>query len=480
MNLNRARYSVFSILLWVAISLVAQQNRLMYLIHDVPQSNFLNPAVPLKCKWYIGLPVLSSVHLNAANNLTSFNQAFSPIGNGIYQTSISQVEPLIHRRNYVGAELHVQLLGIGFATGDWSFLASVNEKVELAGTIPKSIVDLGMYGNRKFEGSEMSLLGTGLFETHYREYALSISKRFDNGLILGTRAKVLFGKSNVSTKPFDVAVLTDDLTFDLHLIGIATVRSSLPAYVNVVNDKPSDFVVQDLFDVKGYLMNKENLGLAFDFGVIYPLSEQIELSASVIDLGAISWQSNLHQYKGWGDFAYSGALGSNTSFNNLGNNFLDSLHLASNMDSYLTYLAPRVMAGATYNNQEKMTWGINTDLRIYRTKILSALTLSGQYQASDAVKLILGYTLQYNSFNNIGAGLVLGNHPVQFYIISDNVTSFIWPLSTRNVNLRFGFNLIPNCNRVKSENNKGLHSNGKPALPGNCSWVKEPRKRKRR
>ena len=54
-----------------------QQNNTFYLMHEVPQSNFLNPAVQIKCKWFVAIPALGSTHINISNSTFSFNELFS-------------------------------------------------------------------------------------------------------------------------------------------------------------------------------------------------------------------------------------------------------------------------------------------------------------------------------------------------------------------------------------------------------------------
>jgi ethanolamine ammonia-lyase large subunit len=51
----------------------AQQSNTFYLMHAVPQSNLLNPAVQIQCKYFIGIPVLSSIHLNYSNTAFTYN-----------------------------------------------------------------------------------------------------------------------------------------------------------------------------------------------------------------------------------------------------------------------------------------------------------------------------------------------------------------------------------------------------------------------
>ncbi len=43
-------------------------------MHSLPESNFINPAVQNDCKLFIGVPVLSSIHMHASNSGFTANQ----------------------------------------------------------------------------------------------------------------------------------------------------------------------------------------------------------------------------------------------------------------------------------------------------------------------------------------------------------------------------------------------------------------------
>ena len=64
--------------------------------------------------------------------------------------------------------------------------------------------------------------------------------------------------------------------------------------------------------------------------------------------------------------------------------------------------------------------------------------------------------------------MVLGRNPVQFYLVSDNILGFLWPQSTKNLNLRFGFNMIFGCREKSGTDGCG------------CYWLREAEERNER
>ena len=62
----------------------------------------------------------------------------------------------------------------------------------------------------------------------------------------------------------------------------------------------------------------------------------------------------------------------------------------------------------------------------------------------------ISYTVENNSFKQVGAGVLFKIPWVQFYVVTDNVCGFIWPQATRNINFRLGINLLFGCDKKQS------------------------------
>lgn len=440
-------------------------------MHYLPESNLLNPAVPISCKWYIGLPVLSSVHVNYANSSFSYNTLFNSTNSGNYELDLDRTTRNLHWRNYIGTEIHLQLFALGYRKNDYSFIFTITEKNNLPITYPKEVILLALQGNSQFEGKQAGLQGTGIFLNHYREYALGMSKSTGDGAYFGIRGKLLFGKLNLSTKKTDIGLTTDETTFDLTFQGDLLWNSSLPILGNNASTQNFDVNYNDAISPMELALNRKNPGFAIDAGIIYPVGENLEISASIIDLGLIRWRSNLNTFEGSGTFLYTGPLGdsipSETYFNDLVNSFTDSMNFDVRQEKYTSFLPPRILAGANYQLNDAFSVGLSGNAIFHRTKVIPAISLIGQYSPNQSFHFMASYTIQYYNLNSVGFGFVLGRNPLQFYMISDNVTGMIWPMSARNINLRMGLNLNFGC---KSNENGG---SGKGMLQGNCYWLEK-------
>jgi len=442
----------------------AQHDPSLYLLYEVPESNLLNPAVPLTCPWYIGLPVLSSVHAAYGNSLFTYNQLFQKHPGASRSIELEHTVASMHRRDFFGTEAHIQWLALGHKWGDNSVIFTVTEKNNLPVTLPREGVQLLWNGNTSYEGKKAGLEGTGAYLTHYREYALTWSHSLGGGRFFGLRGKLLFGKMNLSVGRSHLNVRTDDRTFDLTFNGDFRINASMPLIVTTNPDGSlNDITWDDNVSVMQMVFNGRNPGFAVDAGVILPYGERWTFSASLLDMGLIRWRSYVNNMQGQGSFVYQGMetlpQDDNGYLNDLANAFLDSMNIAYVEKAYTSFLPPRLMAGASYGMTEKISGGITAEALFLKSKMVSSLTLSGQYRPVRPVTLMLSYTFQYNSFNSLGAGVVVGRDPVQFYIVTTNIPGMIKPLDTRAVDVRFGFNILLGCREKGDESgSKGVGS----------------------
>ena len=88
---------LFLVLIIFRLGLVAQQDNTLFLQHNIPQSNIVNPAVQIKCPAYIGLPLLSSLHFNF--NSTGFS--YSSFANGGSALNLNALVAQMHSWDFI-------------------------------------------------------------------------------------------------------------------------------------------------------------------------------------------------------------------------------------------------------------------------------------------------------------------------------------------------------------------------------------------
>lgn len=417
-------------------------------MHSVPQSNFLNPAVQQDCGVFIGLPVISSIHVNIANSGFTLGHILEKTSETSYIIDADYVKNRLAPNNFISTELHTSLLAIGIRHNNYCFTFSVNEKDNALVFYPRDLVLFALEGNTQFEGERLSFHQTGVFFNHYREYALGISKQVDDNRIFGLKAKLLFGKLNIETDKMDIGLFTRENTFDLLFDSDARINASFP-YSLTVEDGRYDTVLLYDAPVMDYVLNRRNPGIAFDLGFIYSYSDRLTFSGSLLDLGFIRYASNLTNYSLHGNYLYTGPLGdtviSESYFRDLFNSINASMEDQLTYDPYFHFLDPKLLLGASYHMSRTMSFNALFYNRFHRMKYQNGFTLSWLARPVKNLETSLSWSYMNRSFLNLGAGLAYGKSPLQLYLVTDNLLAPLFPMSTKNVNLRFGINIHIGC-----------------------------------
>ena len=457
-------------------SVKAQQNNTFYLMHDVPQTNLLNPAVQIKCKWFIGIPLLASTQLNYSNSTFSFNELFSQNG-GSASMDIGNFYENIRKTNLLSTELHLDLISVAYRWNEYNINFNIAEKINMAFTYPGSIMELAWKGNTQFLGETAEFNNLRTHSVYYREYSLGVSKIWDAYNIFGVRAKLLFGKANIYSGKSEMSLYTDPNTFNLEVEGDININSSFPITINQDADGNISGISMGNIDYVSFLMNGKNKGFALDLGWIYKYNENITFSASLLDLGFIRWKSDVNNIILSGSFDYSGTgLGSNFNSTDyiaeLSDSVLNAFDQTVTQDNYYSWLPTQIYLGGMYQYRPKLGIGVVSRNVIYRNKLHSSLTLSANTTVWNKLSASLSWSYLNNTYKNMGFGLAWHSRGLQFHMVSDNILGIIKPLDARNLNLRFGFGVLFGCPKNKEEEMK--MSNGYGSMnKGNCYWVKK-------
>lgn len=478
-DLNRiTKIYLLILILLVGFSpkLRSQQNNTFYLMHEVPQSNLLNPAVQINCKWYVAFPVLGSTQINYSNSTFSFNEIFATT-DGSASLDIGGFYDNIKKTNLISSELHLDLISVGYRFNDYYINFNVAEKINLALTYPGSLMELAWNGNTQFLGETAEFNNLRTHSVYYREYSLGVSKVWDAYNIVGIRAKLLFGKANIYSGKSEMSLYTDPNTFNLNIEADINVNISGPITITQNSDGKINGSETGDIDIVSFLMNGKNKGFALDLGWIHKYSERITLSASVLDLGFIRWKSDVSNVQIVGSFDYAGT-GLGSDFNStdymteLTDSVTDAFDHNVSQDAYYSWLPTQIYLGGMYQYRPKLGIGAVSRNVIYRNKLHSSLTLSANTTLWNKFSGSLSWSYLNNTYKNVGLGLAWHSRGLQFHMVSDNVLGIIKPLDARNLNLRFGFGFLFGCPKTKKEEQK-LSNPYNSMNSGNCFWAKK-------
>lgn len=448
-------------------------------MHSVPQTNLLNPAVQISCKYYVGIPVLSSIYSNLSNTAFTYNNfAATDTWN------IERVTDQMHRRDLYTAEAQLNLLAFGYRHKSLYFTFNLSEKVQGYQTIPGEMAEMAVYGNGPTVGE------TGKFDAfrpggyHTRTYSLGVSKVLGPYLTAGIRANLIFGKANLTSGPNKVRLNTRENDFAINILGNYTINSSFP--MTIIQDDEGNITGVDIHEIDPmtYMMNRGNVGFGVDFGLIYKYTEKLTLSASVIDLALVRWKTDLNNVKSEGEFVWEGGEINMEIFSgDFLYEFLDSiqstLETTTTTNPYTFFMPAQIFLAGSYQYSEKISFGLVNRNVIYRSKLHSSFTLSAQAELAGKFTGTASWSYLNNSLLNLGMGIAWHGKGIQFHAVTDNLLWVFFPFDTRTLNLRLGFNLLLGCPRNKKEN---LQEQSYGFLPkgGDCPYPESREKSRRK
>jgi len=462
----------------------SQQDNTLFFMHELPQANFVNPAVPSTCKLFIGFPALSSIAANYSNTEFTINDALTkrPGSDSLY-LDLDNIVSNVRGKELITSDVDLTLFTMGIHVKQYYLTFSINEKATTYNMIPAEAMKLAWDGNTQFRGDQASVNGMRINANSYHEFAFGASKDLKNSSWrLGARVKFLFGLGNVFTPKTNGYLYTDKTTFALNLLLDSRVNTSLPidSISTDENGRVTDIAFREDMTAKDYFLNFRNFGIGIDLGFINKINDKTTLSGSLLDVGAIFWNKDVNKFSSDGQVAYTG-LGVSSDFDSL-QQLVDTLQYmftpVYEPNGFSSLLVPKLYLGITRVVAKHLNAGVLIRTELYRNRLHPSLTFSANTFNYKTLNASISYTVQNGEFTNVGAGIGLKAGPVHLHLISDNIPGFFRLDNTRNVNIRFGLSFVPGCNERVSTEPSG--PNGIRAIPCYYSPYKTGSRRKKR
>jgi hypothetical protein len=455
-------------LLWSPF-IFGQESSTLFFMQTLPQSNFINPAVQIPCKVYVGMPLLSSIHFNYSNTWLTYNDIISRTRGDSLNLNINRLLTKPGTIQDVTTELHINLLSFGFLYKEYYFNFSITDKVNAGIKFPTNAFQLVLMGNRPLEGELLDLSGLGAHTMYYREWALGVSKVVNSDLTLGAKAKVLFGKADITVNSPAASLTTELPIFYWDVYAKYKFRAS-PIVIN--RDATGNVTSASLpngVTWRSFLLNRQNKGLALDFGLIWKVNDDVTISGSLLDVGVIRWAYSPVSFNVESKVAFNGIVFNNSNkvvqnISQLADSLANLVPKTSQNKAFYTALAPQLYLGGTYKLNNWANVGLLSRNEYFYGKLNSSVTASVNSSFKKYLTGSLSWSYINNSIANIGAGVGARTPNFGFYAISDNVYGLFKYKSANLVNARFGLYFLFGCSKKKDPNS--VNSCG-------CEWYQQ-------
>lgn len=427
---------LFTFILLVAGGSAAfsQHSLVLYNMQQVPQSNLLNPGqIPLM-KAYFGFPFISGVRVGAGNTGFTYNQFDMANKNDAYDFDYAGLrDHLKSGTNRVSTDFEIQLISFGFRVGKGFLNVDVGDVVFGSGTYTPALLDMfDDIQNYRLIIQEMETTydqsRQDLNGAYYRSYSVSYGHQVLPNLSLGGRFRYLQGKVGTWTE-------NEGLMFhypgDGNYFQVRGQMNLLSAGTNNFDDPESSF----------FLFGGGNHGFAFDFGGVYRVNDQIELSISAVNLGQITWKKDVN-YQVVADHLQFSAVDIEDHLDlwgEIGDSLLNGQPVNADV-RFTTPLPQRFYLGGNYYFNPNTSLGLVINPVRFNGATDVALAVTGNMQIGKT--LGLSAAMAYNRYSpfNLGLGMSLDLGPFQLYAITDNlISTFSWK-NAHAVQAQFGIN----------------------------------------
>lgn len=432
----------------------SQQDFTLYNMPQVPQSSHANPSTIPNAKVNISLPLLvPNIYYSGSNSGFRLADAFQRRDDDSLVINMENMLSKLKPKNYLVQNLDIELLNVGVRIKEKNYVSfSVIEKLNATVTYPKDLFVLIWEGNGKsLLGNRTSFDGLGLDFNHYREYGIQYARKVDDKLTIGGKLKYLYGMENIWTETSEIGLTTDASSFDLEYdVNMAIHTSGFAQYADTNNSVA--------FSASNYLFGKQNKGYGLDVGARYKLNDQIELSASIVDFGRITWKDDTKNYNVNGSFKFTGldildlfasVDTSNIQINNndtasatelLIDSIRSSIEFDDNTESYTTRLPTKIYAGGTFALNENNKIGLLGYGIFTKGRFRPALSASYNLTVKKWFSASVSYSVYQRGYSNLGLGFAINGGFFQFYMVTDNALWPFYPDQFRNGHLRTGVN----------------------------------------
>lgn len=441
---NIKKYFLAIFMLLAVCNVWSQATNTTYFMENSPYKNYLNPAFQPIQNFYLSLPAIGYLHLNAQNNSLSIQNILQTDSAG---NTISFLHPngdlsgfyksLKPTTMFIG-DAKINLLGAGLRFKDDYFTLDISQRVSSQFLIPKDLFKLAFFGTPDFTTNQYKLSSLALNIDEFTDISIGYAHKANKRLYLGAKMRLLLGNNNKSL--YNSKMSLNANIDQWNLSGTNTINSSggdklqVVGRFNEIRYTPADDI-KSFFTIAG-------VGAGVDVGMYLRLKKQLTVSASLTDLGFIRWGKNSTNTKTTVDYSFAGIqknINDGYSFDAL----LDSVQTAFNNataisnteKSYNSYLLPKLNLGAEYSFFEnRLSIGLLSRTMMKDFVFNEEITTSINGRPWDWINATVSCSAINGRLSTYGVGLGIQTGPLYWYGSADYLGIYNVPIPLQKIN----------------------------------------------
>ena len=435
----------------------------------------LNPGSLVSSQFHAGMPLVSQFHFNAGSSGVSVFDIFADDGVDI-NTKITNIISELSSRDFFTINQQLDVLNFGWLSKGMEpvyFSGGMYQELDVIAYFPKDIAILAWEGNRDYIGKAYDFNDVSARADLLTVYHFGVNKQISKKLTAGVRLKLyssLVGVSSTRNKgAFKTSIREGTANVYEHTVTDLDVEVKTSGFLSL------DGLEQSQVNKKllGRALLGGNLGIGLDAGITYQFDNQLSLTASVLDLGAIFHTNDTELYRAKGDYTLDGielifpelvnGEPAIPYYDNLEDDIAREIPVDTLNTGYTQLRPTKINAGLHYdfgrfvgdkggcnckNNgtkQKRVSQAGVQYFSIFRPRGLQfAGTLYYTRRFGDTLSIKTTYTLDSYSAKNVGAGLFLNIRGVNLFLAADNLLQMSNLAKANSVSLQVGLNYILN------------------------------------
>ena len=465
------RYTVILLCLVTPVVL-AQNKQILYGFDDIPQSVLLNPSTNLDNRFFIGVPLLSHIHVNVGSTGINAFDLFADDGRD-FNTRLRDLVYSLNSRDFVSVNQQLDLFSGGFSYGRGlvknNYLSfGMYQETDIIAYFPKDYAILAYEGNADNIGRTFNLSHANFRGEVLSVFHVGTTKRINSKLEAGLRFKIYSSIANITSTNNSGRFLTvqGQNNFFNHIFDLdLSVQTS--GIDSLIEDENSD-ISDDIGTLRRRLFFGGNLGLGFDVGFTYRPTQQLTVDASLLDIGFIRHTKDIESYDLEGAYEFEGinplfpevpnGQTAEDYWNEVADEFEDLFEVDTTTSAYTTLRPIKLNAAIRYafgkrkqgqdcnclNDDVGYINEIGAQLFAVKRPRSPQFALTGYYYRRffKALRAKLTYTVDSFSYANIGLGISTLFGPVNFYLMADNILEYRNLAKANSASFQLGFNVI--------------------------------------